>query len=109
MNSSNANRYAHIDAMRALAVMLVVFAHAGLSKIIPGGSGVTIFFSISGFIITYLLLREKDATGGFEIRGFYLRRGLKIGPPLIVCVIIPTLILATVREINWAPFTGIVL
>jgi hypothetical protein len=56
-------RYAHLDAMRAFAVMVVVLAHAGLQHVVPGGSGVTIFFSISGFIITFLLLRERDRTG----------------------------------------------
>jgi peptidoglycan/LPS O-acetylase OafA/YrhL len=94
--------------MRALAVMLVVVAHAGLGQIVPGGSGVTIFFSISGFIITYLMLRENDTTGGFGIRAFYVRRLLKIGPPLLVCVLIPTVILALSKTINWSPFAGIV-
>jgi peptidoglycan/LPS O-acetylase OafA/YrhL len=107
MTANNENRYAHIDAMRALAVMLVVVAHAGFGQIVPGGSGVTIFFSISGFIISYLLLRENDATGGFGIRAFYLRRLLKIGPPLLVCVLIPTAILAFFKAINWSPFVGI--
>src|SRR3954470_3410035 len=101
-------RYAHIDALRAFAVMLVVVAHAGLGSLVPGGSGVTIFFSISGFIITYLLLRENDATGSFGIRAFYVRRLLKIGPPLLVCILIPTIILAFFKAINWAPFAGIV-
>jgi len=108
MTADEGNRYAHIDAMRALAVMLVVVAHAGYGNIVPGGSGVTIFFSISGFIITYLLLRENDQTGGFGIGAFYLRRALKIGPPLLVCILIPTLILAIVKTINWPPFVGIV-
>ncbi|MGV3017184.1 acyltransferase family protein [Rothia sp. 88186D007BW] len=85
------NRYAHIDAMRAFAVLLVVFSHAGLT-FVPGGSGVTIFFAISGFIITYLLLRERDKTGGFDVAGFYIRRLLKIAPPLILAIVIPTLI-----------------
>ncbi|WP_421084406.1 acyltransferase family protein [Rothia nasimurium] len=85
------NRYAHIDAMRAFAVLLVVFSHAGLS-FVPGGSGVTIFFAISGFIITYLLLRERDKTGAFDVPGFYIRRLLKIAPPLILAIVIPTLI-----------------
>lgn len=85
------NRYAHIDAMRAFAVLLVVFSHAGLS-FVPGGSGVTIFFTISGFIITYLLLRERDKTGGVDLTGFYIRRLLKIAPPLILAIVIPTLI-----------------
>lgn len=83
------NRYAHIDAMRAFAVLLVVFSHAGL-KFVPGGSGVTIFFAISGFIITYLLLRERDKTGRFDIVGFYIRRLLKIGPPLVLVIVLPT-------------------
>lgn len=108
MTPDNDNRYAHIDAMRALAVMLVVVGHAGLGQMVPGGSGVTIFFSISGFIISYLLLRENDVTGGFGIRAFYVRRLLKIGPPLLIGVLIPTLILAVFKTINWAPFIGIV-
>lgn len=69
--------------MRAGAVMLVVLSHAGLTAV-PGGSGVTIFFVISGFIITHLLLRELEKTNSFDIRGFYLRRALKIFPPLLV-------------------------
>lgn len=85
------NRYAHIDAMRAFAVLLVVFSHAGLT-FVPGGSGVTIFFAISGFIITYLLLRERDKTGSFDLAGFYIRRLLKIAPPLILAIVIPTLV-----------------
>ena len=42
---NGANRFAHVDAMRAFAVALVVVAHAGLGNVIPGGSGVTIFFA----------------------------------------------------------------
>src|SRR3954469_19419128 len=87
---NSANRFAHIDAMRAVAVGLVVVAHAGLDRVVPGGSGVTIFFSISGFIITYLVLRERDSAGGFAVGHFYLRRALKLGPPLVVIVFIPT-------------------
>lgn len=85
------NRYAHIDAMRAFAVLLVVFSHAGLT-FVPGGSGVTMFFAISGFIITYLILRERDKTAGFDVTGFYVRRLLKIAPTLILVVVIPTVI-----------------
>ena len=85
------NRYAHIDAMRAFAVLLVVFSHAGLS-FVPGGSGVTIFFAISGFIITYLILRERDKTGGFDVAGFDIRRLLKIAPPLLLAIVLPTAI-----------------
>lgn len=100
------NRYAHIDAMRAFAVLLVVFSHAGLT-FVPGGSGVTIFFVISGFIITFLLLREREKTGGFAIGGFYMRRLIKIVPPLVLALIIPTLIyMAFGGNVNIGDFLG---
>lgn len=95
------SRYAHIDAMRAAAVMVVVVAHAGVGHIIPGGSGVTIFFVISGFIITHLLLKERDATGRFDVGGFYFRRAAKILPPLIALILIPTLIYGARANVNW--------
>ncbi|MGF0263595.1 acyltransferase family protein [Rhodococcus ruber] len=79
-------RFAHIDAMRAAAVILVVLAHGGLGDVIPGGSGVTVFFTISGFIITFLVLRERDKTSAFAIGPFYYRRVLKIVPPLLIAI-----------------------
>lgn len=100
------NRYAHIDALRAFAVLLVVFSHAGLS-FVPGGSGVTIFFVISGFIITLLLLREREKTGGFDIGGFYMRRLIKIVPPLVLALIVPTVIYMLLGgEVNIVDFLG---
>ena len=82
--------------------MLVVVAHAGLQRLVPGGAGVTIFFSISGFVITYLLLRERQRAGGFAVRSFYLRRVLKIGPPLIVIVVVPSFVYAAVtHRLDW--------
>lgn len=90
--------------MRAVAVMLVVVAHAGLGNVVPGGSGVTIFFAISGFIITDLLLRERDKTVGFDIGGFYFRRAAKIFPPFLFIVIIPTLVWAFFGPLDWWDF-----
>lgn len=89
---NRANRFAHIDAMRAFAVLLVVLAHSGLDRVVPGGSGVTIFFSISGYIITSLLLREKDRTDGFHLGDFYLRRAVKLAPPFLVAILLPSLV-----------------
>jgi peptidoglycan/LPS O-acetylase OafA/YrhL len=97
---NSAHRFAHIDAMRALAVLLVVVAHAGLEFVVPGGSGVTIFFSISGFIITFLLLRERDRTRGFSIKGFYFRRTLKIGPPFLLLIVLPTVAYAAFAPVR---------
>lgn len=98
------NRYVHVDALRAFAVMIVVIAHAGVGNIVPGGSGVTIFFSVSGFIITYLVLRERDRTEGFSIGRFYQRRAIKIGPPFAALVIIPTLVYALWIPLDWSAF-----
>ena len=89
---NGANRFAHVDALRAFAILVVVVAHAGLSDIVPGGSGVTIFFGVSGFIITHLVLREFERTGGFSPGQFYLRRAIKIVPPFLVGVILPTIL-----------------
>ena len=101
---NKAARFAHIDAMRAFAVMLVVVAHAGLGHIVPGGSGVTIFFSISGFVITYQLLRERERTGSFSAFAFYRRRAFKIFPPFFLIVVIPTLIYAVFLPVDWVSF-----
>ncbi|MUN62428.1 acyltransferase family protein [Kocuria sediminis] len=99
-------QFAHLDAMRAAAVMLVVLAHAGL-ELVPGGSGVTIFFVISGFIITHLVLKEHRRTGGFEIGGFYRRRALKLVPPLLVALVLPTALYAwLVRPVNLGDVLG---
>ncbi|MFI7494624.1 acyltransferase family protein [Kocuria sp. M4R2S49] len=99
-------QFAHLDAMRAAAVMLVVLAHAGL-ELVPGGSGVTIFFVISGFIITHLVLKEHRRTGGFDLAGFYRRRALKLAPPLLVALVLPTALYAwLVRPVNLGDFLG---
>jgi peptidoglycan/LPS O-acetylase OafA/YrhL len=49
-----------LDGIRAISVLLVFFAHAGLERIVPGGFGVTIFFFLSGFLITTLLREEFE-------------------------------------------------
>lgn len=104
------SRFAHIDAMRAVAVLLVVVGHAGLGHVVPGGAGVTIFFAISGFIITTLLLKEWGNTGVFDVGGFYIRRLVKLMPPLVVVLIVPTLIYAVFGGvINWNAFAGQIL
>lgn len=61
--------------------MLVYLSHAGLGHVIPGGLGVTIFFFLSGYLITTLLRLERDRTGRNSLRDFYLRRAFRIWPP----------------------------
>jgi peptidoglycan/LPS O-acetylase OafA/YrhL len=96
-------RNTDLDALRALSVLLVVFAHSGFS-LIPGGLGVTIFFVISGYIITKLILSEVERTGNFSIWKFYGRRFWKIAPPFVIIIIIPTLFTWKIQHISLERF-----
>ncbi|MBC2608247.1 acyltransferase family protein [Pelagicoccus albus] len=70
-----------LNGIRAISISIVFLAHAGASGVIPGGFGVTVFFFLSGFLITTLLRREFDKTGGISIRNFFIRRIFRILPP----------------------------
>ena len=71
-----------LDGFRALAVLMVIIAHCGI-VFVPGGFGVTIFFFMSGFLITTLLIKEIGKNGRIDIKMFYLRRLLRLAPPLL--------------------------
>src|SRR4051812_35272615 len=72
------------DGLRAIAIGAVLAYHAS-NDLFPGGYlGVDLFFVLSGFLITTLLVRERQATGRIDLRNFYIRRVLRIMPPLIV-------------------------
>jgi peptidoglycan/LPS O-acetylase OafA/YrhL len=75
-----------LDGMRAVAILLVILSHFGLDIFIPGGFGVTLFFFISGFLITRLLIAEQRTNGRISIRAFYMRRFLRLGPALITMI-----------------------
>ncbi|WP_370673461.1 acyltransferase family protein [Pleomorphomonas sp. PLEO] len=77
-----------LDGFRAIAVLLVLVAHFGYDRIVPGGLGVTIFFFISGFLITSLLLSERNKFGSISIRNFYIRRFLRLLPELTGLVVV---------------------
>lgn len=70
-----------LDGLRAVAILIVFLSHAGLSHIVPGLFGVTIFFFLSGYLITTLMRLECERTGGINLRDFYMRRALRIFPP----------------------------
>ncbi len=75
-----------LDGIRALAVCFVVFAHYRLVPYVPGGFGVTLFFFLSGYLITTLFFSEYLSTRDISIPQFYLRRWLRLTPTLVISV-----------------------
>lgn len=89
-----------IDGLRAVAVIAVMLYHLGF-KWIPGGFlGVDLFFVISGYVITRLLLDSIQRSGGLDLRAFYMARIRRLLPPLVF-MIITTIIFVGL----WAPDT----
>jgi peptidoglycan/LPS O-acetylase OafA/YrhL len=77
-----------LDGLRAISILIVLVAHIGFDKIVPGGLGVTIFFFVSGFLITRILVGEQNKSdGNIELGGFYIRRFLRLMPALAVFVL----------------------
>ena len=83
-----------LDGFRAVSILIVFLSHAGLGHIIPGGLGVTIFFFISGFLITTLLFREYDKYGTISLFSFYMRRAFRILPPLLITLAVAILLVS---------------
>ncbi len=83
-----------LDGIRALSILIVFASHVGFGHIIPGGFGVTVFFFLSGYLITMLLTREYDRYGVIAQPAFYLRRVLRLGPPLAATLAVSYALLA---------------
>lgn len=73
-----------LDGLRATAFLIVFVSHSGWQFVIPGGFGVTIFFFLSGYLITTLLRQELTRHGSINLRLFYARRILRIWPPFYI-------------------------
>ena len=89
----NINYRPEIDGLRAIAVISVIFYHANVvifdEKLFKGGFiGVDIFFVISGYLITSLILRELNTTQSFSFMNFYQRRVRRILPPLFFVMLL---------------------
>jgi peptidoglycan/LPS O-acetylase OafA/YrhL len=77
-----------IDGLRAVAVAAVIFYHLGFSWIPGGFLGVDLFFVISGYVITRLLLDSIERSGGLDLRGFYKARARRLLPPMIFMIVL---------------------
>jgi peptidoglycan/LPS O-acetylase OafA/YrhL len=90
-----------LDGIRAIAAFMVVVNHHDFT-FVSGALGVTMFFVLSGFLITWLLLGEHDDAGVVSLRNFYIRRSLRIFPAFYAyCAIVIVLALLTSKDIVW--------
>jgi len=90
-----------IDGLRALAVIAVMFYHLGFTWIPGGFLGVDLFFVISGYVITRLLLDSIAESGGLNLRGFYIARARRLLPALLFMLATTTIAIGI-----WAPDTN---
>jgi len=89
-----------LDGIRAIAVMIVFVGHGfTFGGPWPGHVGVTIFFFLSGYLITTLLRREHDGTGRIALGKFYLRRAVRILPPAYITIALAVV----VGALGWLP------
>jgi peptidoglycan/LPS O-acetylase OafA/YrhL len=84
------SRRPELDGVRGVAIALVLFGHGAATwHVSPFASaGVTLFFVLSGYLITGVLVRERDRTGRVELGRFYLRRLTRLAPPLLAMVVV---------------------
>jgi peptidoglycan/LPS O-acetylase OafA/YrhL len=81
-----------VQGMRAIAILLALVYHAGIPGFSGGYVGIEVFFVISGFVITGLLLREHERTGTTSIRSFYGRRARRIIPAATLVIIVTVIV-----------------
>ena len=81
-------------------MIAVIAAHAHVSWLHGGGVGVDIFFGISGFLITFLLIREARKYGRIDLRNFWLRRLLRLMPALIVLIVCVDIFAVVVTQLR---------
>ncbi len=85
-----------LDGMRAVAVYLVVAFHAGISAFSGGFIGVDIFFVLSGYLVTQLLLRDFRSRGRVDLRRFYARRFRRLLPAAFVTLVVTAVVYTAV-------------
>jgi len=83
-----------LDGLRAISVAAVIAYHAGLSWIPGGFLGVEVFFVVSGFLITVLMLEERESTGRLSLGAFWIRRSRRLLPALVTMLATCTVAIA---------------
>ena len=86
-----------LDGLRGVAILLVLGQHAPTRPLIDGFVGVTVFFCLSGYLITTLLVRQLH-TGTIDVRAFYRRRVARLCPALVTVVAVTIVVLAIGRH-----------
>ncbi|HEY0252534.1 MAG TPA: acyltransferase, partial [Kofleriaceae bacterium] len=105
MPKESPGRIATLDGLRAISIVVVLFAHLVGTRNMPaightewvGEVGVRTFFIISGFLITTLLLREREKTGDVSLKAFYVRRVFRIMPAFYTYIAV----FAALTMIGW--------
>ncbi|MCV3240635.1 acyltransferase family protein [Mesorhizobium sp. ZC-5] len=107
------HRNQSLDGLRGIALLIVLFAHTK-PQVFPGGNiGVDLFFVLSGFLITSILLAEHGKTGYISVGNFYARRALRLLPALLLVVsgviiytwlVQPTRLAMTLDNAKWVIF-----
>jgi peptidoglycan/LPS O-acetylase OafA/YrhL len=85
-----------IEGLRAVAVLLVLAYHARVPGLTGGYIGVDVFYVVSGFLITGLIVRELQATGRVDLPAFYARRARRLLPAALVVIAVTVLVSAIV-------------
>jgi peptidoglycan/LPS O-acetylase OafA/YrhL len=100
-----------LDGIRAIAIIAVLLFHAGITGLAGGFLGVDVFFVVSGYLITTLLIREQLSSGRIGLRAFYFRRIRRLLPALLVMLFVTVtcsalfmkdVVASTVRDLPWA-------
>jgi peptidoglycan/LPS O-acetylase OafA/YrhL len=95
INVAHLDKLIYIEGLRGLSILLVVAAHIGTNLFSGGYVGVDVFFVISGFLITRIILVERVNNGRFDFASFYFRRVRRLFPALFLMIISTSLAAAT--------------
>jgi peptidoglycan/LPS O-acetylase OafA/YrhL len=88
----------HLDGLRAVAVYLVILFHAGAAHFAGGFIGVDVFFVLSGYLVTQLLMRDLESRGAIRFPRFYARRMRRLLPASLVALLVTAVVYSAVAS-----------